>query len=487
MKCIHCGAENAEESQFCIQCGLPLEQPEEPPEPQAPDETAQADMLPDQPEPATGPDTAPAAQPGPEKKKSMVPVLAALLAAAAVAVVVLILIWRAIPSADQPAADQPAADVLQPAGDQQDSQTQEPSSGETITPKYPVTCYTSPALVPEGAMDTQVGSYGSTALTNRDINYYYWGEYYYLLNAYGSSLYQWMNPSQPLDQQLVSAGDSGYTWQDYLLDMAESTLRETYALTSEAERVGHTLSEAETGYLEQTWQSMKDAAQSSGYADFTSYLQASYGPAAEEESFRSFYERSTLAASYAQTLYNGFSFTQEEIAAYYNEGGYAESGLAQDDTCPVNVRHVLIMPENDDWDAALTQAEALLAQWNENPTEENFAALAAQHSQDPGSQNNGGLYTGVQPGQMVAEFNDWCFDAQRKPGDTGIVKTSYGYHIMYFSARDDTPVWMQTVESDMRREAYQNTIGALVDTSGYQLDYAAVVLATPDGLVQVTE
>ena len=88
---------------------------------------------------------------------------------------------------------------------------------------------------------------------------------------------------------------------------------------------------------------------------------------------------------------------------------------------------------------------------------------------------------------MVTEFNDWCFDSQRQPGDTGIVKTSYGYHIMYFSARGDTPVWMQTVEDDMRREAYQNAIAALVDASGYQLDYAAVVLAAPDGMIQVTE
>ena len=34
---------------------------------------------------------------------------------------------------------------------------------------------------------------------------------------------------------------------------------------------------------------------------------------------------------------------------------------------------------------------------------------------------------------MVAEFEDWCFDSARKPGDSEIIKTSYGYHIMYFS------------------------------------------------------
>ena len=472
MKCIHCGAENADESRVCIQCGELLEQPDEPMEPQAPAEPEQPAALPDETMDGTGPMTEPEqpAEPQPpEKKKSILPALAALLAVAAVAVVALVLIWRAIPSGKEPAANQPAADASQPAGDSAADQAQEPSAGTDITPRYPVS------------------SYGSTALNNREINYYYWGAYYYLLNAYGTNLYQRMNPTQPLDQQLVNASDSSYTWQDYLLDSAQSTLRETYALVGEAERTGYAMTEDEAGYLEQTWQGMKDAAQSNGYDDFTAYLRASYGPAAEEESFRTYYEHSMLAASYAQTLYSGFRFSQEEIAAYYDEGGYAENGLAQDDTCPVDVRHVLIMPQDDDWDAALAQAEALLAQWDEDPTEENFAELAAQYSQDPGSQNNGGLYSGVQPGQMVTEFNDWCFDSQRQPGDTGIVKTSYGYHIMYFSARGDTPVWMQTVEDDMRREAYQNAIAALVDASGYQLDYAAVVLAAPDGMIQVTE
>jgi hypothetical protein len=37
---------------------------------------------------------------------------------------------------------------------------------------------------------------------------------------------------------------------------------------------------------------------------------------------------------------------------------------------------------------------------------------------------------------MVDEFNDWCFDSARKTGDTDIVKTEYGYHIMYFIGTD---------------------------------------------------
>ena len=39
---------------------------------------------------------------------------------------------------------------------------------------------------------------------------------------------------------------------------------------------------------------------------------------------------------------------------------------------------------------------------------------------------------------MVAEFNDWCYDESRQPGDHAIVETDYGYHIMYFSGYSET-------------------------------------------------
>ena len=44
----------------------------------------------------------------------------------------------------------------------------------------------------------------------------------------------------------------------------------------------------------------------------------------------------------------------------------------------------------------------------------------------------GGLYTRVTKGWAVEAFNDWCFDASRKDGDTGVVDTTYGSHVMYF-------------------------------------------------------
>lgn len=128
----------------------------------------------------------------------------------------------------------------------------------------------------------------------------------------------------------------------------------------------------------------------------------------------------------------------------------------RDESFYKNVRHILITTaENDGSEAkAKAKADEIYDEWKKgDATEDSFAALAEKYSKDPGSQTNGGLYTDVSYGQMVAEFNDWLFDANRKVGDTGIVKTSYGFHIMYFCG-NGAQVWKQSVDTVMRKDAY---------------------------------
>lgn len=108
-------------------------------------------------------------------------------------------------------------------------------------------------------------------------------------------------------------------------------------------------------------------------------------------------------------------------------------------------------------DAKKAEAEALLAEWQSgDATEDSFAALANEKSEDGGSNTNGGFYSQFAKGSMVAEFNDWCFDAARKSGDTGIVygeSTNYkGYHIMYFVGTD-IPYWQVQVTEYLKDEA----------------------------------
>ena len=127
-------------------------------------------------------------------------------------------------------------------------------------------------------------------------------------------------------------------------------------------------------------------------------------------------------------------------------GCYVVVFLSRDDNHykTANVRHILIRAEADENGvytdeakaAAKARAEEILAEYESgDKTEERFAALAEQYSEDTGSNTNGGLYENVAKGQMVEEFDAFCF-GDHKSGDTAIVygeSGSYaGYHVMYY-------------------------------------------------------
>ena len=53
---------------------------------------------------------------------------------------------------------------------------------------------------------------------------------------------------------------------------------------------------------------------------------------------------------------------------------------------------------------------------------------------------------------MVDPFDEWCFDDARKAGDTGIVKTDYGYHVMYYVSKGEAVFWFEAAKSDLQTE-----------------------------------
>lgn len=123
-----------------------------------------------------------------------------------------------------------------------------------------------------------------------------------------------------------------------------------------------------------------------------------------------------------------------------------------------NIRHILIsVTDNEKLDEFKEKANQILEEWeNGDATEDSFAALATKYTEDPGSKSTGGLYTGVSEGEMVAEFNDWMFDPNRKVGDTGIVKTSYGFHIMYYPG-GEMQKWQNTADGVLRQKSMSET------------------------------
>ena len=145
----------------------------------------------------------------------------------------------------------------------------------------------------------------------------------------------------------------------------------------------------------------------------------------------------------------------------------------------VNVRHILIELEELAKDAtedqkkeadaaAKANAEDILNQWKMgDKTPESFGELANKNSKDPGSNTNGGLYEDIYPGWAVEEFDAWCFDAERKVGDTGIVKSDNGYHVMYLDGFTDYSFRDYMITNDLLSEDITEWVDSVVAATPY--------------------
>ena len=121
----------------------------------------------------------------------------------------------------------------------------------------------------------------------------------------------------------------------------------------------------------------------------------------------------------------------------------------------VSVRHCLVKfdakDENnvtdDEKKAAHKKASDLLAGLGDKFTEKDFSAMVTENTDDTASAATGGLYENIRiSNSFVENFETWSFDPARKAGDTGIVETEYGYHIMYFvSNNTDDLDWKNTI------------------------------------------
>ncbi len=156
-----------------------------------------------------------------------------------------------------------------------------------------------------------------------------------------------------------------------------------------------------------------------------------------------------------------------------------ENASIEDDET-YTVRHILIEPESDDdsssstsssdteytdaqWKAAKKKADQIVAKFNKgDKSEYSFAKLAEQYSTDTASTSSGssdsfgGLYESVVLGQMVDEFENWATDDSRKYGDVDIVKSDYGYHIMFFI--NDCPEYESKIITQIKSDNLSNMV-----------------------------
>ena len=307
-----------------------------------------------------------------------------------------------------------------------------------------------------------IATMGDMTLDNELFQIYYWGQIYGFLDYYGSYYFDF---SKPLDAQVFSE-ETGMTWQQYFVQVALESWKRYGVLNILAAEEGFVLDDA---FLTVLPEQLEESAVNYGYEDAEAMVKADMGQLSSLESYLEYIKQTQTANQFMNQKYEQWEPTADALDAYYqeNEAAFIESGITKESGPIVDVRHILVQPEGEktdgeysdvQWKECLQKAEKILDEWkNGEATEESFAKLANTYSADGGSNTTGGLYEGITPtSSYVKNFLQWSVDETRAVGDTDIVQTEFGYHIMYFVGGE--PMWMLAARNNYQADMLNKMI-----------------------------
>ena len=187
-------------------------------------------------------------------------------------------------------------------------------------------------------------------------------------------------------------------------------------------------------------------------------------------------EQTNVAGSQVSAYYSDYSDwlldsarkEYDTTVAETDSGAYVVMFVNRDDNdyLTKSMRHILINEEEDAdgeyTDATSEIAHAKIAQihedWDKNPTEDYFAELANEKSEDTGSNTTGGLYENITKGQMVPNIDEFLFDPDRESGEVeelyGQSSAYQGWHLVYFVG-DGENHRNSLAENGLRDQDYQ--------------------------------
>ena len=378
------------------------------------------------------------------------------------------------------------------------------------------------------AKDAVVASMDGANLTNGELQIYYWLE---VATHRASDHPQQPDYGQSLDTQPCPIDGNVNSWQQYFLQKALSAWQTQKALVlmssqegvpsydpeykpDEAKRAEYMTGMPATevlyqwsdsykpnslhqAYLDGVPEMLKTLAADSGFTDTDAMATAMAGAGAEGRNLISYTQTANLAYMYFTEMGYYFEPTAEEIEAYYQQH---QAELSAGSGKTVNIRHILLIPENaeiaadgtvtaseDDWNRCRVQAQSVVDKWKTkvNKTrysqftlssvpEARFSEFAKDYSQDAGSAPNGGLYVHLAPGQLMPELDAWCFDDARQHGDYETIRTACGYHILFFSGANEDRY--TEAENALIKSLYEELVAEAAAKHPADIDFSAICL-----------
>ena len=279
---------------------------------------------------------------------------------------------------------------------------------------------------------TTAVSVGSTKYSPAEVNYFYKTAanqlYQQLYDSYGETASSIMDLNKPLSQQYYY-GDM--SWAQMALQTAEQSMEEVAVYYDAAVKEGRTLSAVGKSNVESSLTEMQLYASMNGYKNLSKFLAAYFGKGMSEKLYTKIQEKVNLAAEYSSELLDSLTYTDEELAAYYDE--HADDFNYQNYYAyPVNFADAKFDDvEGEKADAAHAEAEKIAAAKTVDAFIANVRAFTGDESTD------------VTPAHTVASsvnsnYADWINDPARVEGDTTVIDTATcSYALMYVGIDDN--------------------------------------------------
>ena len=294
-------------------------------------------------------------------------------------------------------------------------------------------------------------SVGGRDYSVTDVMYYYGSALSQesLYSQYGMSSFD--TSVDPAEQYRDEAQTQ--TYHDYFLDQAVTALTSQTALLNAADEAGYTMTEEDQAAVDEAIESMRQTAEQYG-RNLAGYLKARFGRYMTPSAYRACLERAQLAYGYSNSVYNGLTYTDEEIQAYYDENAdsmdtyeyyYAMIDGTAETTTDADGNEV--EPTEEESAAAMeeakAQADAFAAALNEaDDKAAAFGDLLGDYVGQDSVDTYSPLRTTVGSG-LSASYAEWMRDASRAAGDVTVVESSSGngYYVVLFldRYRDETP------------------------------------------------
>ena len=340
--------------------------------------------------------------------------------------------------------------------------------------------------------DTVVATMGDVKMTNGQFAIYYWNAAYEFLSEYGSyAAYFGLDVAQPLDKQTCTMFETSMTWQQAFVMQGISAWKTYQSVANDAKQAGFTLPAEHEEYLEGLRQTLETSAEENEFESVEAMLEADYGAGCTYEDYYSYMQTYYYSSAYYEHLMNTLDTTEDQIQKFFTDNAETLKTNYDIDSAVVpliSVRHILIQPEGGtssssgttytdaEWEACRVKAQQIYDEWLAGDKSEKTFIEAAKTNSKDGNAQEGGIYEDVYAGMMVQTFNDWCFDESRQYGDHGLVKTAYGYHIMFFV--DSYTGTHPAIISGVRSEKLADYLEDLAADCDAEVDYKQILVTS---------